>query len=632
MQTRASAEKSDPKAAAELSLAGPINLLSIGAELARMAEDRSATGRRTRDILAYVLRLTNGVGISYLEITARQLSWREVIWRENKGGFEDAMLEEINDVVRRALAKSTVMIEPLAIKAQHFVITVPVAHAGQLRGVVNLVLAAPSLDDIQPFVAVLQASLGFLHYGFLHDETQGQRHAVEQTAALVELASLVAAAPFYEESIRILTERVQKHLGCHQAALGLVGRKKVKLANVSGAAKFDARGNLTLLIESAMQDAVLADGLVRWPRPPEDHRGRADLSDVAQQELHHALDLDQVCSVPLRQADGKMVAVLTLMWRADQKPTVSADRFIEAAAPHLGSLLGALRRADPGNARKWWHHLWTSLSKVRKFLVIAITLLLLGLLIMPVRFPVKVDATVEPVLRRVVPAQFDGILKESMVKPGDLVKKGDLLAVMDDKQLRWKQAELIASRDKAIRQRDLAMADPRAPVASAQMSQLEADGIDLELKLLAFKQENLELRAPFDGMVLVGDLERAQGIPVNQGDVLFEIGPVNEMITELMIPAYDISLIKIGDEVNVRLSSFPGENWSTKITKIRPQAESVDGKTVFVAEANLVLSADDGPVLRAGMKGRASVRGDEAPLAWVITRRLWGYIQTTLFW
>jgi multidrug resistance efflux pump len=632
MQNRASAENNDPKAASELSLAGPINLLSIGAELARMAEDRNAAGRRTRDILAYVLRLTNGVGVSYLEVNARQLSWRDVIWRETKGGFQDAMLEEINDVVRRALAKSIVMVEPLAIKAQHFVITVPVSHGGKLRGVVNLVLAAPSLEDIQPFVAVLQTALGFLHYGLLQDETYGQRHAVEQTAALVELASLVAAAPFYEESVRILTERVQKHLGCHQAALGLVGRKKVKLASVSGAAKFDARGNLTLLIESAMQDAVLAEDLVRWPRPPDDPRGRADLTDVAQQELHHALDLDQVCSVPLRRADGRMVAVLTLMWRADQKPTVAADRFIEAAAPHLGSLLGALRRADPGNARKWWHHLWTSVSKVKKVLVIAAVVLLLGLLAMPVRFPVKVDATIEPVLRRVVPAQFDGILKESMVKPGDLVKKGDLLAMMDDKQLRWKQAELVASRDKAIRQRDLAMADPRAPVASAQMSQLEADGLDLELKLLAFKQENLELRAPFDGMVLVGDLERAQGIPVNQGDVLFEIGPVNQMITELMIPAYDVSLVKPGDEVSLRLSSFPGENWTTKISKIRPQAESIDGKTIFVAEASLVLAGADDPVLRAGMKGRASIRGEEAPLGWVLTRRLWGYLQTTLFW
>jgi len=323
--------------------------------------------------------------------------------------------------------------------------------------------------------------------------------------------------------------------------------------------------------------------------------------------------------------------VLILMWRADQKPSEAADRFIEAAAPHLGSLLGVLRRSDPGNARKWWFHLWKNLTRAKKIIVVVFTVLLLGLLIMPVHFPIKVDCTIEPVLRRVVSAQFDGILKESFVQPGDLVKKDELLAQMDDKQLRWKQAELIATRDKAVRQRDLAMADPRMPVATAQMSQLEADGIDLELKLIAFKQQNLELRAPFDGMVLIGDLDRAQGIPVNQGDVLFEIGPVNQMITELMIPSYDISLVEVGDELSLHLASFPGENWQAKIGKIRPQAETVDGKTVFVAEATLTLQPD-GPVLRAGMKGRASVRGDEAPLAWVLTRRLWGFIQTTLFW
>lgn len=632
MQNRSTAQPVSPTSS-ELSLTGPINLLSIGAELAKLAEDRESKGRRARAILAYILRLTNGVGVSYLEIDARQLSWRDIIWREADNGTHEVMLEELNDVVRRAVAKSTVLVEPLAVKASHFVITVPVAHAGRIRGVVNLVLVAPSLDDIQPFVAVLQTALGFLHYGFLQDETLGQRQAVEQTAALVELTSVVAAAPFFDESVRLLTEGVQKHLGCHQAALGVVsGRKKVRLASVSGAAKFDARGNLTVLIESAMQDAVLADSLVRWPRPPEDHRGRADLSDVAQQELHHALDLDQVCTVPLRRADGKMVAVLTLMWRADQKPTEAADRFIEASAPHLGSLLGALRRGDPGNARKVWHHLWGNLSRVKRAIVVVFALALIGLLLTPVPFPVKVDCTVEPVLRRVVSVQFEGILKESFVKPGDLVAKDQLLAVMDDKQLRWKQAELVASRDRAIRQRDLSMADPRVPVASAQMAQLEADGLDLELKLLAFKQENLELRAPIDGMVLVGDLERAQGIPVDQGEVLFEIGPVNQMIAELKIPAYDISLVEVGDVVTLRLSSFPGESWTARIGKIRPQAESVDGKTVFVAEAALVLQTADGPVLRAGMKGRASVRGDEAPLAWVLTRRLWGFIQTTLFW
>jgi multidrug efflux pump subunit AcrA (membrane-fusion protein) len=174
------------------------------------------------------------------------------------------------------------------------------------------------------------------------------------------------------------------------------------------------------------------------------------------------------------------------------------------------------------------------------------------------------------------------------------------------------------------------MSDPRAAVATAQMAQLEADGIDLELRLIAFKEENLELCAPIDGMVLVGDLERARGVPVGQGDVLYEIGPIDQMVAELMIPAYDISLVKEGDAVSLRLAAFPGKTWEAVIKKIRPQAETVDGESVFVAEA--LLTPDEARTLRAGMKGRASIRGESGPVAWVLTRRLWGFLRTTLFW
>jgi multidrug resistance efflux pump len=609
---------------------GPIDLLGIERELRRLAEAGESSGKRVARILGFLLRLTNGLGISYLEVGARQLSWREVIWRDGDNGFQQATLEALDGAVRQAVAKGVVVVGPLQLFPQHFAITIPVIQDGKIRGVVNLILVAPTLDDIQPFVAVVQAALGFLHYAFLHDEASAQRLAVEQTAALVELGGLASDAPFFEEAAHILTDRIQKHLGCHQTALGLVRGRRVKLECMSGADHFDSLGNATGLIEAAMRDAVISGAPVQWPRKGDGGPVGADLSDVAHQELHHTLGLDQVTSIPLRRADGKITAVLMILWRGAILPTPEAARFLEAAAPHLGSLLGVWRRADPGNARKWWFHLWGHLTRARKIVWVAAACALLVVLALPMRFPVKVDCMVDPVLRRVVSAQFDGILKESFFKTGDLVKKDDLLAVMDDKQLLWRKAELVASRDRAIRQRDLAMSDPRAAVATAQMAQLEADGVDLELRLIAFKEENLELRAPIDGMVLVGDLERAQGIPVAQGDVLFEVGPTDQMVAELMIPAYDISLVKEGDEVALRLASFPGKVWETTIKKIRPQAETIDGQSVFVAEA--VLSPDQAPDLRAGMKGRAAVRGDSGPVAWVLTRRLWGFIQTTLFW
>ncbi|MET0261887.1 MAG: efflux RND transporter periplasmic adaptor subunit [Rariglobus sp.] len=630
MQTRVSSgQELTKKGPADLP-AGPIDLLGIEKELTRLAEDRDAKGQGTRRILGFILNLTNGLGISYAEIGEKQLNWRELIWKEADNGFHQSLLEALGGPVKQALIKNVVVVAPMELFAHHFSITVPLVHEGKARGVVSLILVAPTMDDIQPFVAVLQASLGFLHYNFLHAEAKNSRQAVEQTAALVELSSLASAAPFFEEGVRIIAERIQKHLGCHLVALGVVKRKRVKLEHVSGADHFDAWGSATASIESAMRDAVIAGEPVQWPRKADAGRLGVDLSDVAQQELHHTLGLERVCSVPLAQADGKIVAVMTLMWRGENAPSAEGERFIRAAAPHLGSLLGVLRRADPANARKWWFHLWGRLTRVRRGVLIGVALAVIAILAMPIPFPVKVDCVVEPALRRVVSAQFDGILKESRVKPGDLVKKDDLLASMDDKQLLWRKAELVASRDRAIRQRDLAMADPRAAVATAQMAQLEADGIELELRLIAFKQENLELRSPIDGMVLVGDLERAQGIPVGQGDVLFEVGPVNQMVTELMIPAYDISLVKPGDTLSMRLSSFPGKNWTATIAKIRPQAETVDGQSVFVAEA--VLSADESLELRAGMRGRASIRGESAPIAWVLTRRVWGFIQTTLFW
>jgi multidrug efflux pump subunit AcrA (membrane-fusion protein) len=175
------------------------------------------------------------------------------------------------------------------------------------------------------------------------------------------------------------------------------------------------------------------------------------------------------------------------------------------------------------------------------------------------------------------------------------------------------------------------MTDKDAEVAAAQMASLEAEGFGIELQVLAFERENLELRAPIRGMVLVGDLERAKGVPVSQGDVLFEIGSLETVIAELQVRASDISLIAEGDSLSIRLASFPEHEWSGVLQKIHPQSSAVDGGNYFVAEASLETLPGD-PLLRAGMQGRAKIRGERVPLAWVLTRRLWDYLHLKFFW
>jgi hypothetical protein len=100
-----------------------------------------------------------------------------------------------------------------------------------------------------------------------------------------------------------------------------------------------------------------------------------------------------------------------LLWKeapADWRPI---DRFLEATGSHLGLLYNGLRRLDPLRLRKYADLCWQRFSPLKKWAIAVLLGGALAFLVWPIAYPVRVDATVEPVLRRVVSAQFDGILR-----------------------------------------------------------------------------------------------------------------------------------------------------------------------------------------------------------------------------
>lgn len=611
-------------------LARPINILKIESALACLAEEKAEVGVRLRNILTYLLRLTNGQGITWHDYSQGTARCREAMWPNEDDTHHGILLHELSAGANQVTGAQRAVIQTLVSVEKHFTLSVPLIHAGKIRGCIGLVLIAKDVKELQPFLVILQTALGFFHYTLLHEEVREGMLAIQQTSALVELTSLAASAPFFDESLRILADEIQEHLKCHAVALGMIHGKRIRLASLSGSTRFDKRGSTAYALQSAMRETVLHNTPIHWPRRPEE-TDRPDLSDVAHQELQRVLDLAHSVSFPLKRGDGKTVAVLTVMWRHDHLPTPVTYRFLDSAAPHLGSLIHKFRQADPASSRKWHHYLWGRVSKRKRTFLAAAGVLFIGILCWPIHFPVNVDCLVQPVLRRVVSSPFDGILKKSFAEPGQNVKQGELLALLDDRELLWKHAELLAARDRAIRQRDLAMTDNDSPVAVTQMAQFEVESLDLEIRLVEYRQDNLELRAPLDGIILSGDLQRAEGIPLRQGQVLYEIGPDERMIVELLIPAHDIALVQPGAEVRMRLASFPGASWHTTIRTIRPQSEIIDSRNVFVAEAE-IHNKDNLAVLRAGMKGRARISGDSAPIGWVLTRRLWDFIHLHLLW
>src|SRR5262249_32439078 len=149
-----------------------------------------------------------------------------------------------------------------------------------------------------------------------------------------------------------------------------------------------------------------------------------------------------------------------------------------------------------------------------------------------------------------------------------------------------KQAELTASRDQALKKRDRAMNNPDgADFSAAQVAAFEAEGIIQELALVERKLDMLEVKAPISGVVVSGDLRRSEGQPIRQGQVLFEVAPLEEMLVEADVPDREVSRVRVGLPVHFRLEAFGGWSGESKVERLHPQSEQRDGANVFVAEA-----------------------------------------------
>jgi multidrug resistance efflux pump len=214
------------------------------------------------------------------------------------------------------------------------------------------------------------------------------------------------------------------------------------------------------------------------------------------------------------------------------------------------------------------------------------------------------------------------------------VKEGEPLGELDNHELKLKEAELIAGRERALKERDRAMAggakSEGSDFAAAQVANFEAQSVGQELQLVQRKLGMLQVTAPLGGVVVSGDLRRAEGQPVPRGQILWEVAPLDAMIVEVDIPDREISRVHEGQPMSLRLESFGGGRFETKVDRVHPQSEQRDGRNVFVAEGEI----KPGPAmeLRPGMHGRASITSGRHPLIWILGHRLWEWAVTTLFW
>ncbi|MCA9154086.1 MAG: efflux RND transporter periplasmic adaptor subunit [Planctomycetales bacterium] len=259
----------------------------------------------------------------------------------------------------------------------------------------------------------------------------------------------------------------------------------------------------------------------------------------------------------------------------------------------------------------------------RMLLMALIVIAAAGVLAIPFPYRMRCDCVAEPIARRYVAVPFDVDLLGTSVEPGDEVRQGDLLAELDGRTIRLEMATLAAERAQAVKQRDAKYAEQ--DVAGMQLAALEIERLDVKLRLLERQVAQLAVRSPIDGVVIAGDLQRAEGVPLQLGQTLFEIAPLDQVAIEVAVSDDDVMHARVGQPVDIFLDALSGDRRHGRIERIHPRSEVRDGQNVFVAEVTL-----DNPhkQLRPGMSGLARITADPHPLAWNLFHRAWQWLRT----
>lgn len=385
------------------------------------------------------------------------------------------------------------------------------------------------------------------------------------------------------------------------------------------------------LLIGAMDEALEQSVALAWPATARLNRGPASPARPACQAevlLEHALLQRQVggtvMTVPLGAA-GEHHAAVCVERRDQPLAPAPADDELQRLEALLVLAAPALRwlhiATEPAHRRAYrnllvqWQR-WRQPSKQRARRIGAAALLGFAfLLCVPLSDPVAGRARVEGAEQRVMPAPTDGFIKTAHVRPGDRVQAGaplvDLLeADLQLERERW--GSQLAQHENAYAS-SMARSDRVAAATSlARVSEAQA-----QLGLVDEQLARGRVTAPFDALVIQGDLSQSIGAPVRQGDTLMTLATSGRQRVIVEVDEVDIARVQPGQAGSLALSSLPWDRDELVVERIAPLAKAVDGRNVFEVVARLSTPRED---VRPGLLGRAELQAGRAPLLWAWTR------------
>ena len=216
---------------------------------------------------------------------------------------------------------------------------------------------------------------------------------------------------------------------------------------------------------------------------------------------------------------------------------------------------------------------------------------------------VEASGTVEAISSIEIKSKASGEILYLGAEIGDFIKKGEVLARIDQRtpqnnleqasadldvaKVRLANAESQFLRSEKLHKEgsisDKAFEDAQEAFSSAK-SQYVRSNVFLENAKISL--DDTLVRSPIDGTIIsraaeVGQVITSPTSAVGGGTLLMEMADLNKVRVRALIDEIDIGKINIGQEVTLRVSAYRDRKFTGVVSKIEPQAKEDQNVTTF---------------------------------------------------
>ena len=221
-----------------------------------------------------------------------------------------------------------------------------------------------------------------------------------------------------------------------------------------------------------------------------------------------------------------------------------------------------------------------------------------------------------------------GEIQQILVREGEAVKKGQVIARLDTLDFQSRLDEKIADLEGGRAQLALAEKNRANQLAllqqkfisqnafdstqsTLQVNEARLKALEAQVKLARKALDDTVVRAPIGGIVSQRLAQPGEKLPVDAK--LFELMDLGELEVEAAVPAGDIPSIRIGQEVSFLVEGFGAREFKGRVGRINP-ATQAGSRSIFVYA--LIPNADG--ALKGGMFAKGAVTVNRVERALVV--------------